>query len=131
MDTICAKFRRAFWTDTTVVQFVRQLMNMCTYTGTTQVCIVFDTDGQLDRHCPLSHIPRLFIALPQLDTEFGDTPDDGTAFGFTYKYSPSTVYTIYKIRTESNVPVYVVCANACLHMVILSTADLSQLVTLV
>lgn len=130
MDTVCAKFRRAFWTDMMVVQFVRQLMNMCIYTSTMQVCLIFDTDGQLDRHCPISHIPRLFITLSQLETESGNIPDDGTYYTYTYKYSPSTVYTIYKIRTESNAPVYVIFANACLHMVVVSTADLSRLVPL-
>lgn len=130
MDAVCAKFRQAFWNDTTVVQFVRQLMNMCMYTGTMQVCLIFDPDGQLDRHCPISHIPRLFSTWTQIENEFGDMPNDGTYYTYTYKYSPSTVYTIYKIRTESNIPVYVIFANACLHMVVVSTADLSRLVPL-
>jgi hypothetical protein len=129
MDTGCAKFRQLFWTDATVVQFVRQRV-LRIYTGTMQVCLIFDTDGQLDHHCPISHIPRLFTTWLQLETESGDMPDDGTYYTYTYKYSPSTVYTIYKIRTESNIPVYVIFANACLYMVVVSTDDLSRLVPL-
>lgn len=122
---ICHKFRRAFWRDSSVAAFVRQLLNLCTYTGYTQVCILFDADGQLDHHCPLTHIPRLAAMFPQITAALQDSGDSGYHH---YENSPSTIYTTHRVAADGHVPVYVVFTGERLYATIVNTTDLQQLV---
>jgi hypothetical protein len=123
--SICHKFSEAFWRDNNIVVFVRRLLNMCMYTSTMHVCIIFDADGQVDMHCPIEHIPRLRDIFPQLSSALAGAID---SCHYHYANSPSTTYDVYKVITQSEIPVYVIFADERLYMVIVGSLNLRYLV---